>query len=81
MGPLVMGRKSQTSASRVRALATIQGNTPRQQPSNPRQRATEVSHDAANLTIRDGPVFNGKSFGAKSNISGEAVFTTSLVGA
>merc|ERR1712225_226292 len=31
-------------------------------------------------TIRDGPVFHGKSFGAKSNISGEAVFTTSLVG-
>lgn len=29
---------------------------------------------------QDGPVFNGKSFGAKSNISGEAVFTTSLVG-
>jgi carbamoyl-phosphate synthase small subunit len=25
-------------------------------------------------------VFNGKSFGAKSNVSGEAVFTTSLVG-
>jgi len=29
---------------------------------------------------QDGPVFSGKSFGAKSNISGEAVFTTSLVG-
>ena len=29
---------------------------------------------------QDGPVFHGKSFGAKSNISGEAVFTTSLVG-
>lgn len=25
-------------------------------------------------------MFNGKSFGAKSNVSGEAVFTTSLVG-
>ncbi len=25
-------------------------------------------------------MFTGKSFGAKSNVSGEAVFTTSLVG-
>ena len=29
---------------------------------------------------QDGPVFHGKSFGARANISGEAVFTTSLVG-
>jgi carbamoyl-phosphate synthase small subunit len=29
---------------------------------------------------QDGPIFHGKSFGAKANISGEAVFTTSLVG-
>jgi carbamoyl-phosphate synthase small subunit len=36
--------------------------------------------EPATFTIRDGPVFHGKSFGAKSNISGEAVFTTSLVG-
>lgn len=36
--------------------------------------------DRATLTIRDGPVFHGKSFGANTNISGEAVFTTSLVG-
>ncbi|KAK2932808.1 hypothetical protein FoTM2_007267 [Fusarium oxysporum f. sp. vasinfectum] len=28
----------------------------------------------------DGPVFQGKAFGANANISGEAVFTTSLVG-
>jgi len=34
----------------------------------------------ATFTIRDGPIFQGRSFGAKSNISGEAVFTTSLVG-
>ncbi|KAI9652131.1 MAG: Multifunctional pyrimidine synthesis protein CAD [Trizodia sp. TS-e1964] len=45
-----------------------------------KKRATAVSHDRATFTIRDGPVFHGKSFGAKSNISGEAVFTTSLVG-
>jgi len=30
--------------------------------------------------IRDGPVYHGKSFGAKSNTSGEAVFSTALVG-
>ena len=32
------------------------------------------------LDVQDGPIFSGKSFGAQSNISGEAVFTTSLVG-
>ncbi|KAI9790063.1 MAG: Multifunctional pyrimidine synthesis protein CAD [Piccolia ochrophora] len=45
-----------------------------------RQKRTPVSHDRATFTIRDGPVFHGKSFGAKTNTSGEAVFTTSLVG-
>ncbi|KNG82644.1 carbamoyl-phosphate synthase arginine-specific small chain [Aspergillus nomiae NRRL 13137] len=39
-----------------------------------------VAHERATFTIRDGPIFHGKSFGARSNISGEAVFTTSLVG-
>ena len=34
----------------------------------------------AHSALQDGPIFNGRSFGAKSNISGEAVFTTSLVG-
>lgn len=38
------------------------------------------SLDRATLTIKNGPVFNGYSFGANKNISGEAVFTTSLVG-
>lgn len=38
------------------------------------------SLDRATLTIKDGPVFNGFSFGANKNVSGEAVFTTSLVG-
>lgn len=36
--------------------------------------------DRATLTLKDGPVFSGYSFGADKNISGEAVFTTSLVG-
>jgi len=49
-------------------------------PTPSRRRATKVTHDRATLTIRDGPVFHGTSFGAKSNVSGEAVFTTSLVG-
>ncbi|KAA6411250.1 MAG: Carbamoyl-phosphate synthase arginine-specific small chain [Lasallia pustulata] len=64
----------------ARFLATVEGNTPRIMPTTPKKRATPVSHDRATFTIRDGPVFHGKSFGAKSNISGEAVFTTSLVG-
>lgn len=38
-----------------------------------------VSPVDATLTIRDGPVFHGTAFGANTNISGEAVFTTSLV--
>jgi len=67
-------------ATGARFLATVTDNTPRQAPVPSRRRATKVSHDRATLTIRDGPVFHGKSFGAKSNISGEAVFTTSLVG-
>lgn len=36
--------------------------------------------DRATLTIKNGPVFSGYSFGANRNVSGEAVFTTSLVG-
>lgn len=36
--------------------------------------------DPAKLTIRNGPVFNGLSFGSPKTVSGEAVFTTSLVG-
>jgi carbamoyl-phosphate synthase small subunit len=39
-----------------------------------------VAMTDATFTIRDGPVFHGKAFGADANISGEAVFTTSLVG-
>lgn len=36
--------------------------------------------DRATLTIKGGPVFSGYSFGSDKNVSGEAVFTTSLVG-
>ncbi len=61
-------------------MATVDDATLRLIPTPKRTRATPISHDRATLMIRDGPVFSGKSFGAKSNISGEAVFTTSLVG-
>ncbi|KAI5811267.1 class I glutamine amidotransferase-like protein [Peziza echinospora] len=64
----------------VRTLATVTGSTGRQMPRPVRDRSTPVSHDRATFTIRDGPVFHGKSFGAKTNISGEAVFSTALVG-
>ncbi|KAK9473696.1 class I glutamine amidotransferase-like protein [Dipodascopsis tothii] len=40
---------------------------------------TEALQNAV-LKIKGGPVFKGKSFGADKSISGEAVFTTSLVG-
>ncbi|KAF2169978.1 hypothetical protein M409DRAFT_35990 [Zasmidium cellare ATCC 36951] len=38
------------------------------------------SYEPATLSIRGGPTFRGNSFGARSDASGEAVFTTSLVG-
>ena len=87
--------KSATIGSQARFLATVQTNTERKMPAT-RTRTTPPSYDRATFTIRvyisppspvkklivpkDGPIFSGKSFGAKSNISGEAVFTTSLVG-
>ncbi|KFY01082.1 hypothetical protein V490_01088, partial [Pseudogymnoascus sp. VKM F-3557] len=67
------------ASQQSRFLATVQSDAGRTMPVR-RPRATPISHDRATFTIRDGPVFHGKSFGAKSNISGEAVFTTSLVG-
>lgn len=65
-----------------RALATISENTPRQQaiPVHKAFRATPPTKERATFTLRNGPIFHGTSFGARSNISGEAVFTTSLVG-
>ena len=82
--PQVFGRKAlqpfRGSAAQGRFMATGAVSTSRQLPTSKRTRATPSSYDRATFTIRDGPVFHGKSFGAKSNISGEAVFTTSLVG-
>jgi len=66
-------------AQQARFLATVEGNVGRTMPVT-RPSATPISHDRATFTIKNGPIFHGTSFGAKSNISGEAVFTTSLVG-
>ena len=79
IGPRVVNL-FQKPGLRARFLATVSDNTARQAPIPKRTRAPKVPHDRATFTIRDGPVFHGRSFGAKSNISGEAVFTTSLVG-
>ena len=66
----------------ARNLATVADGTPRQQaiPLHKQFRPTAPATDRATFTIRNGPIFHGTSFGARSNISGEAVFTTSLVG-
>jgi len=73
---------SKTSALRARSLATVSNDTPRQQDLrlNKKIKSTPPSYERATFTIRNGPIFHGTSFGARSNISGEAVFTTSLVG-
>ncbi|KAL2110194.1 hypothetical protein VUR80DRAFT_1492 [Thermomyces stellatus] len=65
-------RKAFAGGSRGRDMPAQKYRTP---TSPDAQRAAE-----ATLTLRDGPVFHGKPFGANVNISGEAVFTTSLVG-
>ncbi|KAI5796202.1 class I glutamine amidotransferase-like protein [Pyronema domesticum] len=51
--------------TQVRTLATVVG---------------KAANKRATFTIRDGPIHQGISFGANKTISGEAVFTTSLVG-
>lgn len=78
LGPKAVNQS--TTSIRARTLATVSENTPRHMPKPPGTRATKISNDPATFTIRNGPIFHGRSFGAKSNISGEAVFTTSLVG-
>ncbi|ORY65066.1 carbamoyl-phosphate synthase [Pseudomassariella vexata] len=56
------------------------GSKGRQMPTTVSRATKPVSGIEATLTLRDGPIFRGTAFGANSNISGEAVFTTSLVG-
>jgi carbamoyl-phosphate synthase small subunit len=67
-------------AQPARTNATLVSGTPRAPAPRVSTRSTKPSFERATFTIRDGPIFHGKSFGAKTNISGEAVFTTSLVG-
>lgn len=62
----------------IRCNATVSEGVPRVY--SPPKVSTKPSYERATFTIKDGPIFHGKSFGARTNISGEAVFTTSLVG-
>ncbi|KAJ8139798.1 hypothetical protein OXX80_006389 [Metschnikowia pulcherrima] len=64
------GRKLAFGSALKRSLAT--------NAANPFSKTAQL--DRATLTLKNGPVFSGYSFGANKNISGEAVFTTSLVG-
>ena len=43
-------------------------------------KAAPAYQQPATLTIRDGPIFSGHSFGAHRDVSGEAVFSTAIVG-
>ncbi|KAL1879779.1 Multifunctional pyrimidine synthesis protein CAD [Diaporthe australafricana] len=76
-------------ASRLRPMAgqarylskqAYDGSKGRAMPLHRPRATAPVDNLDATFTIRDGPVFHGSAFGANSNISGEAVFTTSLVG-
>ena len=66
--------------AQIRKLASVEPAKPRDVSFTGSTKATKPSHERAVFTIHGGPVFQGKSFGAKMNISGESVFTTSLVG-
>ncbi|KAI0551268.1 carbamoyl-phosphate synthase [Xylaria curta] len=55
------------------------GTKGRKMPLDPRRETAEVAQMPARITIQGGPVFHGTAFGANANVSGEAVFTTSLV--
>ncbi|KYK59583.1 Carbamoyl-phosphate synthase [Drechmeria coniospora] len=66
--------------ARFMSKQSTAGSTGREMPRQRVWATAPVDSLPATLTIRDGPVFQGKAFGANSNISGEAVFTTSLVG-
>ncbi|KAJ3484663.1 hypothetical protein NLG97_g6998 [Lecanicillium saksenae] len=71
-------RSTKFMTVRVQFLST--GSKGRTMPNRGTTGTTPVASLPATFTIRDGPVFRGKAFGANANISGEAVFTTSLVG-
>lgn len=71
------------NGSQMRAMATHAptpaGSKGRKMPVPPTP-TEPVAQVPATFTIRNGPVFQGTAFGANKNITGEAVFTTSLVG-
>ncbi|EGS21583.1 carbamoyl-phosphate synthase arginine-specific small chain-like protein [Thermochaetoides thermophila DSM 1495] len=68
------------SQTRFASKLTVSGSKGRTMPATNTRTTAPASGVNATFTIRDGPVFHGKAFGANINISGEAVFTTSLVG-
>jgi carbamoyl-phosphate synthase small subunit len=55
------------------------GTKGRKMPVDASRETAEATKMPATLTIQGGPVFQGTAFGANANVSGEAVFTTSLV--
>jgi carbamoyl-phosphate synthase small subunit len=80
-GPNVAGLASRLpSQARFLSKPPTEGSRGRSMPSRVSRATAAAPNTEATFTIRDGPVFHGKAFGANSNISGEAVFTTSLVG-
>ncbi|EJP69769.1 hypothetical protein MY5147_001063 [Beauveria neobassiana] len=75
---MAMPARSKFMTGQVQFLST--GSKGRAMPKRGTIGTTPAASVPATFTIRDGPIFRGKAFGANANISGEAVFTTSLVG-
>ncbi|CAF9932016.1 MAG: Multifunctional pyrimidine synthesis protein CAD [Alectoria fallacina] len=63
----------------TRRLATIADDASPRSPIT-RPKAAPAHQQPATLSIRDGPFFSGNSFGSHRDVSGEVVFTTSIVG-
>ena len=63
----------------LRSFASASGNA-LSFPQTLKTRVAKADQKPAILSSRDGPTFSGQSFGAYKDVSGEAVFTTSLVG-
>lgn len=63
----------------TRRLATVADDA---SPRSPiiKPKAAPAYQQPATLTIRDGPIFSGHSFGSHRDVSGEAVFSTAIVG-
>jgi carbamoyl-phosphate synthase small subunit len=76
---LAFGGRVPTSVRFFAAQATGAGSQGRVMPQQTDRATAPVSPGTpATLTIKNGPVFRGKAFGANTSISGECVFTTSL---